>query len=166
MSVRLPLKGDEDMRLARVPHLVFNYAIYGIHGILRRAFLRRHILFLSIPLTVYDILWHAILVASGDDFLGGAESLHWNNRQTFLLTSRVISSLCKVQTSCKQQQRQVTSLDLVESQEQGDEIGCLPKEVNSGENASCDFLFVGSSGGSSDGRVVAEHRQAISERMF
>ena len=60
----------------------------------------------------------------------------------------------------------MTSLYLVESQEQGDENGCLPKEVNSGENASRDFLFSGSGGDSSDGVVVAGHRQAISEGMF
>ena len=56
MSIRLPLEGDEGMRLARVPHLLVNYEIYCIHGILRRALLSRHILFLSIPLAVYDIL--------------------------------------------------------------------------------------------------------------
>ena len=58
MSVRLPLKGDEGMRLARVPHLLVNYEIYCIHGILRRALLSRHRLFLSIPLVVDVILWH------------------------------------------------------------------------------------------------------------
>ena len=166
MSVRLPLEGDEGMRLARVPHLVFNYAIYWTHGILRRAFLSSHIQFLSIPLASYGILWHVILVSSGDDFLGGAKSLRWINRQTFLLASRVIPSLWKVRTGWKQQQRQITSLDLVESQEQGDGIGCLQKEVNSGEISSCDFLLTGSSGGSSDGRVVAGHRQTIAERML
>ena len=60
----------------------------------------------------------------------------------------------------------MTSLYLVESQEQGDGIGCLPKEVNSGEISSCDSLLAGSSGGSSDGRVVAGHRQTIAEKMF
>ena len=57
-------------------------------------------------------------------------------------------------------------MDLVESQEQGDRIGCLPKEVNSGEIASRDYLLAGSSGGSSDGRVVAGHKQTITERML
>ena len=60
----------------------------------------------------------------------------------------------------------ITSLDLVESQEQGDRVRCLQKGVNSGVKTSRDFLFVGSSGGSSDGVVVAGHRQAISEGMF
>ena len=54
----------------------------------------------------------------------------------------------------------------MESQEQGDGIGCLQKEVNSGEIPSCGFLLTGSSGGSSDGRVVAGHRQTIAERML
>ena len=58
MSVRLPLKGDEGMRLARVPHLLVSYKIYGIHGILRRALQSRHRLIPSIPLVVDVILWH------------------------------------------------------------------------------------------------------------
>ena len=54
----------------------------------------------------------------------------------------------------------------MESQEQGDRIRYLQKEVNSGEIPSYGFLLTGSNGGSSDGKVVAGHRQAITEGMF
>ena len=57
-------------------------------------------------------------------------------------------------------------MDLVESQEQGGRIKYLQKEANSGEIPSYGFLLTGSSGGSSDRRVVAGHRQTIAERML
>ena len=54
----------------------------------------------------------------------------------------------------------------MESQEKGGRIKYLQKEANSGEIPSYCFLLTGSSGGSSDRRVVAGHRQTIAERMF
>ena len=60
----------------------------------------------------------------------------------------------------------MTSLYLVENQEQGDENGCLPKAANYGQNTSRDLLFSGSGGYSSDGVVNSGYRQAISRGMF
>ena len=54
----------------------------------------------------------------------------------------------------------------MESQEKGGRIKYLQKEANSGEIPSYCFLLTGSSGGSSDRRVVVGHRQAIAEGMF
>ena len=54
----------------------------------------------------------------------------------------------------------------MESQEKDGRIRDLQREANSGEIPSYCFLLTGSSGGSSDRRVVAGHRQAIAEWML